>query len=401
MKKKGFTLIELLAVIVILALIALIATPIIVGVIGDAKKNAFKDTAYGIIEAGRLYYAGEFGNDSFDGKTFDFTGNVAELKLSGEKPAGGNLVISKDGKYGLAVYNKDKSLCAIKEYDKEEIQVSAYKKEDCVVPEEIGGGVKTIIDKNTDGNNEGLYTDQFGNIRYRGKTEEVKNYVMFNGELWRIIGVFDGKIKIIRNEKLPNTEDAEHPDGFEWDNKPTNVDENTYPGDNDWSTAELQKYLNGTYYNSLTATSKNMIAEVTYPLGGITSTTTYDGGTYQLERGTTVYEGRPTSWTGKIGLMYLSDYEYSPSKECVANLYYYYWPECSVDNWLFFDGSSKWTMTTNSDAPRGVGYISSMGNGSYEVPGDTWLAVYPVVHLKSNVQIASGDGTSGNPYILK
>ena len=57
-RKKGFTLIELLAVIVILAIIALIATPIIVGVINDAKKNAFKDTAYGIIEAGKLYYAG-------------------------------------------------------------------------------------------------------------------------------------------------------------------------------------------------------------------------------------------------------------------------------------------------------------------------------------------------------
>lgn len=52
MKSKGFTLIELLAVIVILAVIALIATPLIMGTITKAKKNAFIDTASGIIKAG-------------------------------------------------------------------------------------------------------------------------------------------------------------------------------------------------------------------------------------------------------------------------------------------------------------------------------------------------------------
>ena len=49
--KKGFTLIELLAVIVILAIIALIATPIILNMIENAKKGAAKDSAYGYIEA--------------------------------------------------------------------------------------------------------------------------------------------------------------------------------------------------------------------------------------------------------------------------------------------------------------------------------------------------------------
>lgn len=45
MNKKGFTLIELLAVIVILAIIALIATPIILGIINDAKSSAKKRSA--------------------------------------------------------------------------------------------------------------------------------------------------------------------------------------------------------------------------------------------------------------------------------------------------------------------------------------------------------------------
>ena len=48
--KKGFTLIELLAVIVILAIIALIATPLILNTIEDSRKGAFKNSAYGIIK---------------------------------------------------------------------------------------------------------------------------------------------------------------------------------------------------------------------------------------------------------------------------------------------------------------------------------------------------------------
>ena len=48
--KKGFTLIELLAVIVILAIIALIATPMIMGVIDKAKKGSVEASALGYIE---------------------------------------------------------------------------------------------------------------------------------------------------------------------------------------------------------------------------------------------------------------------------------------------------------------------------------------------------------------
>ena len=53
-RKNGFTLIELLAVIVILAVIALIATPLIMGVINNAKKGAAKDSAFGYMKAVEL-----------------------------------------------------------------------------------------------------------------------------------------------------------------------------------------------------------------------------------------------------------------------------------------------------------------------------------------------------------
>lgn len=56
MRNKGFTLIELLAVIVILAIIALIATPIILGIINDARKQSKQRTAELIAKESQLAY---------------------------------------------------------------------------------------------------------------------------------------------------------------------------------------------------------------------------------------------------------------------------------------------------------------------------------------------------------
>lgn len=55
--RKGFTLIKLLAVIVVISIISLIATPSVLNIIEEAKKNAFRSIAYGIMEAAKLSYA--------------------------------------------------------------------------------------------------------------------------------------------------------------------------------------------------------------------------------------------------------------------------------------------------------------------------------------------------------
>ena len=389
--KKGFTLIELLAVIVILAVIALIATPIIVGVINDAKKNAFKDTAYGVMDAGKLYYAGEFGNDNFAGETFEFSGNVDELKLSGEKPGGGTFVISKEGTYAMAIYNQDRSLCAMKNYEEEEIKVSPYKKEDCNMSRFLIGAAKTIHNKNTNGNTEGLFTDDFGNVRYRGSNDDVKNYVTFNNETWRIIGVLNGKVKLIREDFIENTDDTNHIDTFLWDGTNTN----------DWNIASLQIYLNENYYNRLTDESKNMITEEKYSLGGITTTEIDKKTAYQLERGKKVYGERPIEWTGKIGLMYVSDYGYAASATCNQNLFYYSDDTCKTDDWLYKSTYSQWTITPWSSSSSLVSPVSNDGYVGGASVGVSWLAVRPTVYLNVNVQISVGDGTRNNPYILK
>ncbi|MBE6160039.1 MAG: prepilin-type N-terminal cleavage/methylation domain-containing protein [Lactobacillales bacterium] len=99
MKKKGFTLIELLAVIVILAIIALIATPIILNMIENARKSAAADSAYGYIEA--IEYNNSMAdlgiNNNYtkitDGKDLDVTG--LDVKVKGTKPSSGVVTISK------------------------------------------------------------------------------------------------------------------------------------------------------------------------------------------------------------------------------------------------------------------------------------------------------------------
>ena len=122
---KGFTLIELLAVIVILAIIALITTPIILNVIEDSRRNAAVDKAWGTIDAVRVAYSqAQTGTDpvgipftvnfpkgnskgtlNTDWGTVTATGggygkgyiNDQAVSASGEMPQGGFVTIKADG----------------------------------------------------------------------------------------------------------------------------------------------------------------------------------------------------------------------------------------------------------------------------------------------------------------
>ena len=110
MKKKGFTLIELLAVIIILAVIALIATPIVLNVIDNAKRSANKDSAYGLLDSAKLYYM-----ESLLDENKSLSGNLIDkINISGNKPSSGIIYINSNGEIALAVvYDKT---CYKKEY---------------------------------------------------------------------------------------------------------------------------------------------------------------------------------------------------------------------------------------------------------------------------------------------
>ena len=96
MKKKGFTLIELLAVIVILAIIALIATPIVLNMISNAKKSAAKASAYGYIQS--IDNNNEFADADIENytKIADGTYDVSNITVSmkGKAPDDGTVTIT-------------------------------------------------------------------------------------------------------------------------------------------------------------------------------------------------------------------------------------------------------------------------------------------------------------------
>ena len=93
-RNKGFTLVELLAVIVILALIALIATPIILNVINDAKKQAAKDSAYGYMDAVEKYIvSSELEDKSIQDGRYSVEELNKKISVKGSTPDNGNIEI--------------------------------------------------------------------------------------------------------------------------------------------------------------------------------------------------------------------------------------------------------------------------------------------------------------------
>ena len=120
-KNRGFTLIELLAVIVILAIIVLIAVPVVMNIINRAQKSAFKDSAYGILKAGELYYTNQLlrTDEITSDKTFLFPNDNAELEIKGSEPTGGTMVVNTKGQISMAITNG--KYCVIKGFNDDDV----------------------------------------------------------------------------------------------------------------------------------------------------------------------------------------------------------------------------------------------------------------------------------------
>ncbi len=120
----AFTLIELLAVIILLAIIALIATPIILGVIEDAKKESLKATAYGLMDGvkNRVIMQTAISEKMYTIENNQFIGD--SINISGSLPESGSVIVDKDLKMAIAI--KDGKWCAKKDYDEKEVMISDY-----------------------------------------------------------------------------------------------------------------------------------------------------------------------------------------------------------------------------------------------------------------------------------
>ena len=265
--------------------------------------------------------------------------------------------------------------------------------------------VDTLIKLTNNQNDSGLYTithpadstlqigatESVTEYRYRGANP--KNYVTFNNETWRILGIFptddgtgniENRIKLIRNESIGS---------INWD----------IGRSNNWARpATLNTELNATYLNSLDNTSKSMIGNAKYYLGGYNDSLEIKKDVmYQYERkinGSTYYNGsNPNSWVGKLGLMYASDYGYAASDECTQNLYDYDNATCKNNNWLF-KGNDEWILP---QVAGGTGAFNVFSGGNvFQSSVSFDQNVRSVIYLISSVQITGGNGTSSSPYTL-
>ena len=251
-------------------------------------------------------------------------------------------------------------------------------------------------------------------------------------ERWRIIGVFNGKLKIVRNESIGK---------YSWDNKNTSTGAENNSGKNDWTTARLMKLLNPSdyytvdsndnnlgqslYYNSVSGKcysgqnnatvdcdftskgikdnkTKNMIAETIWNLGTYNNMLVnfLPNQIYGYERGTTVYAGRPTIWRGKIGLMYLSDYGYAVDFNNCNKVPNNYDLMCANNVWLFNKSSNQFCINNES---QNSDYVAFKYSSSYNFSfgsSSTSADIYPVLYLNSDIRLESGDGSKNNAYKL-
>ena len=120
--KKGFTLIELLAVIIILAVIALIATPVVLNVVEEAKVKADRNSVYGLVDAAKLYYAESLLDTDKKAYTNGTTNVLDKLVISGEGPESGKIFINDKGQSAIAVvYGK---VCFTKNFNDNDLTES-------------------------------------------------------------------------------------------------------------------------------------------------------------------------------------------------------------------------------------------------------------------------------------
>ena len=357
------------------------------------------------------------------------------------------------------VLNEEKSTCdngSILSWDSStnSVVVTASKEDSCRIYMDVKSAilladyVETLLASNPNTMNN---DDPDGNIRYMGANPN--NYVTFNNELWRMIGVFDVKstangkaekrVKLIRADSIGS---------YSWDSSEASIN-NGY-GINEWSQADIMITLNsGAYWNRTSGTcysgsknstmtcdfsnnglmdsSKNLIENAVWSVGTIernwdsSYVTTITSDFYNAERSNNVGKtctggtycndtvSRATTWIGQVGLMYPSDYGYATSggntysRGACLKVALYNWSnstynDCISNDWLYSLSGNQWTITPTpySSYSSYVFFVPSSGLVNRNVASGA-SRIRPVVYLKASVKIIGGEGTSTSPYQLR
>ena len=272
--------------------------------------------------------------------------------------------------------------------------------------------VDTIISQVGVEQGDGMLVEEEG-YRYQGT--DPNNYIYFNCddynnqssdtcETWRIIGVFDSSSHGIDAQLLKIINYSSNYGSYTWSSN----------GNNDWNTSTLQVDLNTNYLNRINDyatsgikdTSRDLIEDAIWYLGYIDDQNgdiakVTANVAYNFERNTT------ETWTGKIGLMYTSDYGYSALvSSCSRETSLENYGNCS--SWLQHkrygqdSGVHEWLITPSYIKDQ-VYSITYYGYVRYYYVGYSGsIDLYrPTLYLKEDLIIKAGDGSMSNPYQLQ
>ena len=234
----------------------------------------------------------------------------------------------------------------------------------------------------------GTYTNagqEAGDNSYRYAGANPNNYVCFGSDestcpaenVYRIIGVFDGSVKLIKNDSIGISN---------W-----NSSNNTW---NSSSKPSIYQYLNTTYYSSLNTDLQKLILHYNWQVGGgnasylrNTPKTAYN---YEIGLNQNGYEE-----SMYIGLMHVSDYGYAASPENWTTLLSNY-NSAASNNWLV-SYADEWTISSDTSSTISAFIVDLNGIiGTYFVTDE--YEVRPSFYLQSTALYSSGDGTQEKPY---
>jgi len=391
----------------------------------NTKKDSFKTSAQLIADSAEKKYVTNKLNNIDEEITFENVSKLSEedyesCKITFDNEGNAKVSITGKGKFdGLKITNGTKENAEVKEITKPTYGMKAVEY------------ITNLLEYDGEGLKKDNTSDQ--NIRYYGSNPN--NYVKFNNELWRIIGVFGNNVKLVRSEKLGD---------LSWDSSESSI--NGGGGVNEWSQADLKNYLNTMYYGGTTVTcyssydnqtttcptnildnnAKTLIDYHTWNTGAPNYNELYNSTTesfdtvefYKAERGTVNGKictsgdycndtvNRTITWTGYIGLPYITDWVYASSEsDCNTKIDQSSPYKCKNNNWMHYGSTGNdvtWYLSPKASASHAsvVWFVNGDGfAGGSDASGA--LAFFPAIYLKSNILIESGTGTSSNPYILK
>ena len=264
--------------------------------------------------------------------------------------------------------------------------------------------------------------------RYAGASDAVNNYVCFGSNvtpcpadnLYRIIGVFGDKVKLIKSDYATTAllgTDGDYSKMY----TANYYDNSAYKGNNlanvaaynwnksnqnIWSLSNLNKTnLNTNFITNIGADWAAKIADTTWKVGGNTwaNIGTQPAKTaYQNEivnPVTTNSQDNKIEYSAKIGLMYASDYGFAAAPSAwTTNLYDYNGEAIKNVNWMYM-GLHEWTISRNADNAYNVFYVHNTGYVYFNSALNAY-GVRPVFNLTSSVNYASGSGTAADPILV-